>query len=485
MKQKIILYSMLLFLIVGGIPYFTGRLVENKFNELTKSLADNPDISLENLSYERHWRKGIAKTRVTIKGGLLKKLLEELGEELNTQDSNAHLQKPITLIFEHEVRYGPFVQLYDGNYQNWEFAQAVIYSKLHLSDEARAILEIETGQADFIKLKSEVSIDGEISIKLDGESIKAKDGDIEEVVWDGIHGQWRISQNLRKIEGSLTMPGFHFDVDGAIYRAKDLAFTTQSQHDINNKIWLTNGQLTVERLHISQASMPSIGFDNIKITAIVDNQSENDQMMLNSAMNVKVATIKIEDKEYGPLNYTFKIGNLSPQSFKTMMVLRNEMGVRAQKNLQKFGQWEKQVGQLLSTRPALSLENLILQTDKGHVKGNMHLEIGGQQAKDLRRLDLILGSLSANAHLSIPGPLLREFLQAYFTVAVQAERVNKEVALDANALEAEINQQIDITLSTWIQKNYISLKNEDYIMAMSLNGGQLIFNDNTMPLPKL
>jgi len=474
---------MLLFLIVGGIPYFTGRLVENKFNELTKSLADNPDISLENLSYERHWRKGIAKTRLTIDGGLLKKLVEELGEELNAQGSNTH--KPITLIFEHEVRYGPFVQLHDGNYQDWEFAQAIIYSKLYLTEEAKAVLEAEIGQTDFIKLKSEVSIDGEISIQLDGEPIKVKEGDTEEIVWEGIQGQWHISQDLRKIEGSLVMPGFHFDVDGAIYKAKNLAFTTLFQHDITNKIWLTNGRLTAKNVTIAQALMPTIGLDDIQIKSTIDNQPESEQIMLNSAMNVKVSSIKMEDKEYGPLNYTFKIGSLSPQSFKAMMVLRNEMGVRAQKNLQKFGQWEKQIGELLSTRPSLSLENLTLQTDKGHVKGNMHLEIGGQQAKDLRRLDLILGSLSANAHLTIPRTLLKEFLQAYFSAAIQAEYANKEVMLDADALEAEINQQIDITLSTWMQKNYISLKNEDYIMTMNLNGGKLIFNNNTMSLPKL
>ncbi len=476
---------MLLLLIVGGIPYFTGRLVENKFNELTKALADNPDITLENLSYERHWRKGVAKTRVTIEGGLLKKLLEELGEELNTSNSARNLHKPITIVLEHEIRYGPFVQLQDGNYQDWEFAQAVIYSKLHLTEAAKAVLEKELGQVDFIRLKSEVSIEGEISIQLDGEPIKTKEDGIEEVVWEGMKGKWYISQNLEKIEGSLLMPGFHFDVDGAIYHAKNLAFTTQSEHDIDNKIWLTNGQLTAKTLRINQQFVPTVSLENIKVTAIVNNQIEDNKMMLHSNMDVKVASIKVEDKVYGPLNYTIKIGNLSPRAFKAMMLLRNEMGVRAQKNLMKFGQWQNQVGELLSSRPVLSLENLLLQTDKGHVKGSMRFEIGGQQAQDLRRLDLVLGSLAAKAHLSIPRAVLREFLQAYFTVVVQAEQTNLGIELDEEALAAEITQQVEITLAAWKQKNYITLNDQDYIISLSLNGGQLIFNNSNVSLSPL
>ena len=485
MKRKIILYGMLLLIIVGGIPYFTGRLVENKFNQLTQALADNPDISLENLSYERHWRKGIAKTRVTVEGGLLKKLLEELGEELNTQGSAGNLHQPITIMLEHEVRYGPFVQLQDGNYGDWEFAQAIVYSKLYLSEEAKAILEAELGQVDFILLKSMISIDGEISIELEGQPIKIKEGDIEEVVWEGMQGEWHISQNLREIEGSLVMPGFHFDVDGAVYQAKDLVFATQSQHDVKNKIWLTDGHLRVKELLINQSSLPAFGLKDIKIKALVDNQIDNEQMLLNSKLQVKVGSIKMEDREYGPLSYTIKIGNLSPQSFKALMLLRNEMGVRAQKNLIKFGQWQNQVGQLLSTRPVLSLDRLILKTDKGQLTGNLHLEIGGQQAQDLRRLDLVLNSLSAQASLSIPRLLLHEFLESYFTVAIQAERAQTSIELDTRAQKEQINQQIDMTVSTWVQKNYISLKGEDYVLALSLNGGQLIFNENNVPLPHL
>lgn len=479
MKRRIFLYGLLLFIIVGGIPYFTGMLVENQFNQLTDSLADNPNITLQNISYERHWRHSIAKTRVTLEGGLLKKLMQELGEEVNNQKEFRN--RPITILLEHDIRHGPFVQLQDGNYKDWEFAQAIVYSKLSLTDEAKAILQKEVGFDDFIVLDSMVSIDGEISINLKGKPIKAKEGDAEHIVWQGIQGAWQINSDLTTIDGQLEMPGFHFDIDGANYQAKNMVFKSESLHKVEEKVWLTKGNLYAEKLIIKQHGVPDMIIDDAKMSARVD-VSLKQHNKLQSVMQCKIQTIKVDNNVYGPLTYTFRTDNLTTDAFKALMHIRNAMGVRANNSFLNFSQFQEQISEVLKSRPIFSLENLQLKTRQGPVLGAMQFAIGGPEAQSLGRIDLLLDSIAAKAKMSLPKAFVREILTSYYKTAIQANWQQEE-ALTAEKLKSEIKVQSDATITEWETKKYVIPTGDNYVITLGFEGGQLSFNNTLMPLP--
>src|SRR5690242_3582067 len=109
MIRKIVLYAILVVVIIGGLPYLTGILVENQFKDVISMLEeiDSVPASIKLIDYQRGWRKSTAKTQVTIY-------------------NNRNKQTQFVLMLEHDIRHGPFVQIRDNDYRDWHFARALI-----------------------------------------------------------------------------------------------------------------------------------------------------------------------------------------------------------------------------------------------------------------------------------------------------------------------------------------------------------------------
>lgn len=318
MKHKLILYGLLATLLIGGVPYITGMLAEQRFQDLTTSISRFESMDVTVLSYDRGWRKSKARTRITLNGGLLKRFIETLGEDTGAGSRQLRANQPLKVIVEHQITHGPFLTKEKGNYKDWLFAQGFIESRLVISDAAKQMLESEIGDKDFIVLQTLLNMDGNAFVNLIGKPIFVKQDNIEETVWGGIEAQWVFSNDLNNIEGVLRVPAFHFDTEKSEYMARDLMIRTKrKQDDRKSKVWSAHDLIECESITVKPHHQSSVTFEQIALIT----QSKVEKKNQSPITQLRVAKVDVGPTSYGALRFDGSILQHQPFRVKGTLAL--------------------------------------------------------------------------------------------------------------------------------------------------------------------
>ncbi|MCS5707741.1 YdgA family protein [Candidatus Berkiella cookevillensis] len=313
MKRKLFLYGLLVAVLVVGIPYFTGQMVKYRFHTFAQALSHPEHGVVTVLDYKSGWRKSYAKTRITLTNGMLKAFLDELGEESSKAPENFAMNRPLKIVLEHEIEHGPFVQKAKGNWKDWLFVQALIQSKLHLSEEAKALLEQEIGEKDFISVTTEISMDNDIHLSLQSKPISVTENNAEHTIWQGVEGIWHFTDDLKTMTGKMTIPGFYLETAGKEYWVEDLLLTYDSKHlsEVNatgNPIIKEDNKLFINKITARSKNQ------HMLILHSVAAENKSDQKTYNQ-FSLKVALLELDAHEYGALQLNASLQNSHIQHF--------------------------------------------------------------------------------------------------------------------------------------------------------------------------
>ena len=312
MKRKLLLYGLLILILVGGIPYITGMIAEQRFQELTHSLSSLDHLQITTLEYERGWLKSKAKSRIVMSGSLLTTFLQEVGQEAGANETRS--EQPIKVVLVHSLKHGPFIQKAKGNHKDWLFAQAQIHSSLSLTEEAKAVLEQEIGDKDFLLFNTVLTMGSDITIDLDGKPIQVLQDDTQETIWQGIQAKWNITEDLHSIQGHIAMPGFYFEKNQAIYQAENIVVKLDgnlNKTDIHSA-WQVHDKYEIGRLTVLNKNKPTLSLHGV----LVNKQPKAD------FVDLQVQNLEIADKTFG--SFEAKV-TFSPSTTKGQLRAKKEL----------------------------------------------------------------------------------------------------------------------------------------------------------------
>lgn len=308
MKQKLLLYGLLFFIVVIGVPYIMGMVTEQSFKEVSATLSSFDGFAVEVIEYERGIVSSKAKTRLTLTGGMIKKFLNVLEDEVSTSPPNKQAPKSLKVILDHDIRHGPFVRKEKGNFKDWLFVQGVLQSRLHLSDEAKKLLEEEMGENDFLQVATNISMDGDITIELVGKPIVVEEQDIEESVWQGIHAVWQISNNLQHIKGEVEIPGFYFDTEQSVYQGDGILLTTDRKAVKSKNMahkewaWKVKDKYIIDKLMIRPLKAKTLTMQGMFVS--LDSVKEN-----KGALKLNVDQVHLASDLHGEIQVVGTVSN--------------------------------------------------------------------------------------------------------------------------------------------------------------------------------
>jgi len=488
-RRKIVLYIALLAIIIGGAPYFTGYLVETKFKDVVKVTSEFGLLNITVLEYDRGWRKSYAKTRVTLRGKFLQKIVSAMEADVNNQEKgapNAALPQ-LSVVLEHEIRHGPFVQLKDKDYKDWLFALAAIHSKLFLTKENKEILISELGQTELFNLKGEITIEGVVHVALQGRPLTLKEADGKErMFWKGMQGKWQLSRDMKYLQGELLLPGFDFDWDGARYYGEEIAFKID-RFRTPEGLWLGKGTLGMQRLTIKEDQEPSPYLSIAGLLAGSVSDTENG--MLDSATNLRIEQIKYAGKTYGPINCAMTVKNIETYVAKIFLELVKKVSLSTEQGQQvDYKQVLKGlIPELLKTRPEITVEGMSVHTDQGDIKGFLNFAIGGPQANDINHPAQIIQSIAAKTNITFPKVFLRDVLTAQYTSNARAIKMVEAQQQGKTVTDEEITQQVskdvDASITAELAKGTLIEKDQNYVVEIQFQQGKLTINGKLIALP--
>ncbi|MFI4937168.1 MAG: YdgA family protein [Candidatus Berkiellales bacterium] len=483
-KRKVGLYIVLLAIIIGAAPYFTGYLVETKFQDVVKVTSEFEPLKVEVTEYQRGWRKSYAKTRVTLQGQYLEKLMLAI-EKNNPSKSSELKNQEMSIILEHEIRHGPFVQLQDNNYRDWRFALATIQSKLFLTEKAKEVLTSEFGSSELLNIDTQMSIEGDVQIKMQGKALKLKEPDGKEhVIWKGIQANWVLSRDMKRFQGDTFLPGFDFDWEGKHYFGENIIFKTERVKSPEG-LWLGKGTMTMQKMEVNQTPEQSLSIEGLSMGGVVG--AENS--MIDSSGSVNIEQIKYANRLWGPINLAFSTKNIDVHVAKSFGELSHQMQMATSaEEITYIQKMAALLPDLLKTRPEFNIENMTVHTDQGDIKGLLNLAIGGAAAYDLNNPQQIFQSIALKANVLFPKTLLREILISQYSK--KAEAIN-EAAKSSNLktssneeITATVGKSADEAISKQIQQGTLVEKDRNYLIEVELFQGHLKVNGKSMDLPQ-
>lgn len=313
MKRKLFLYGLLIAVLVLGVPYFTGQMAKYRFHTFAQTLSHPESGVVTVLNYQSGWRKSYAKTRITLTSGMLKAFLDELGQESSKVPEDFAMNRPLKIVLEHEIEHGPFVQREKGNWKDWLFVQALIHSKLYLSEEAKALLEQEIGEKDFISVTTEISMDNDIHLSLQSKPISVTENNSEHTIWQGVEGTWHFRDDLKTMIGKMTIPGFYFETAGKEYWVEDLLLIYDSKHlpEMNatgNPIIKKDNKFFINKITARSQNQHVLVLHSVTAENQLDEKEHNQ-------FSLKVASLELDAHEYGALQLDVSFQNAHIHDF--------------------------------------------------------------------------------------------------------------------------------------------------------------------------
>lgn len=478
MKRKIGIYILLIAIIVGAAPYLVGFLVENRFKDIVQAASELNSLSVTIVEYQRGWRQSHAKTRVTFHGDAIAKVASNF-------DSH---KDELSVMINHDIRHGPFVQLKDGDYTDWNFALANIKSDLLLTEEAKKQLIAVVGETDLLTMNSEIKIDGATKAHISGKELKINDGEQDHIFWKGLKGEWELSRDYKRIQGQLLMPGFeahiksnHAQGEVSIIQGADLVFKTE-RFRTADELWLGTIEMSMQSLQVNAATKPYFIMTGFAASGVTDTENG----MIESSGTLRIESIKVDDKAYGPANYAGSIKNLSPTVLKSLMDISKAMQTASAKEQEKYAQQLIALSpEFLKTRPLLQIDDLSLGTPQGEVKSNFSFAVGGPEAYDTQNMQQIIQSIEANGNVFLPKALFRDLLIYWLEVPLERTLRNKDPNVTKEVVAEQANKAANEMIQKEVQEGLWVDKGTTLTLAFTFKQGQLMVNGKPLDLMKL
>ncbi|MBS0286886.1 MAG: YdgA family protein [Proteobacteria bacterium] len=455
MKRTLAIYIVLIATLLGATPYLTGMLVEVKFNDVVHLISEIETIpaKINVIEYKRGWRTSIAKTEVVIysdRGGKLKEY---------------------RFLLNHDIRHGPFVQLTDNNYRDWQFARALIHSTLQLTQSGEKVLLDEIGHTNIFNINSEFAINGAVNIAVEGPELKIKEHEgTERVAFKGLSGKWTITSDMKHINGNLILPGMDFDLDQARFFLGNLQYLTELNYDPQG-VWPGKFHAKVEKFSVIMPNNNfSLTIDNLVTNGLINVQGTNTDLF----GDCQIQKLTFNDKEFGPIEYSNSLKHIDTQVFKSFIKLNHEIKTGQATHNSKVFQLMASLGpDFLKSRPEFSIDKLFVHTVNGDVQGVFYLALGGADI-NVSNLGQVMHSVLAKGEFTIPKLTLRELLIAQYSKSINATTEEQK---------AQSAQNADQIIGKWLADNMIVNKDNNYATTLEIKEGKISVNGQLIQVP--
>lgn len=481
-KSKIALYIALLAIIIGGAPYFTGYLVETKFQDVVRVLSDMDSTSVVIVKYDRGWRKSFAQTRVTFSGVYSDAFVDSLSS-LDPQQKNDLKAGGFSILLNHDIRHGPFVQVKDGDWSDWRFALATFHSQVFLTDAAKETLKQLIGHSTLIDINGEMTIEGAVNIAFKGAPLKWQAAGTEALNWKGMHGKWHLSRNMKHFKAEMMFPGITFESSNGNFSFDDVVIRND-QHRSQEGLWLGEVSGQIQTMAVTDKADPT---QNASFTSMtLGSQSDSKAGLVDGSGTITISQVSIAGKQFGPFTLVMSMKNIQAVFVKAVIEASKSLQDPANQPVvaQKL---MMMIPELLKHRPMFSIDNISLTTTEGELKANLNFAVGGPEITDINNVQQIVSSISAKANAVFPKLILQDILTQQYTqkanTANQLAAQSNQKQLTDEEITQQVAQQVQQSISQAVTEGYLIEKDNLYTAEWEFSQNQFKVNGKPMALP--
>lgn len=429
MKKIILLLALVIG--VGFIgPKIIGGIVESEYENIAQKLSENPNLEITERSFTSHWFSGEAITKIKFKDNT-----KELGD--------------IYLSIKEQLTFGPFA-----------YTNSTIYFGLAHSN-AKLNIETELADEEFIHkmnslLEQKLNISSVLTYRLNYETTAT----LDEITYEAEEGKAKIGKlysESKLIDGKKFNGFIHWDgltIDSAdkklLIGAAKIDF---DQAVINGDFYSESALFSGDFLMLLKV-ISVTDVNNNAIIAVDDlsfsGTSKVNNNLIDASVNYSIGQFVGQGQLLKNVNLAMEFNQFDS---KTMAEL-NQLFAKAQANPENMAQYTPELitkaSELLQYNPIVKVNDLSVETPNGSIKSNASLTVDNS-LYDVNNPMSIIGALTFNAKGYAPS-----------------------LYLTSLGLEGVVNM--------YVEQGLLLLDNEKLSFDASYEKGQLIVNENVIPL---
>ena len=473
MKKIFITFFVLVFLAlvaaIGGAPYWFGMETEKAYDAVLQAPANESAATLTPVSYDRGWFSSTVQTKIQYRG------------------------IPTVFMATSQVSHGPFPLSRILSDSQFTPVKSQIHSEIVVVADPRAS---ET-QA-WVQLPP-VTVDTVIAMNGSGESRLAypankKTTDAQSLSWQAGSGIITFDADMNKINVNLQMPEFMFkDVHQQI-TLKNVS-TDSSSYKSDSGYRLDNTHIKIGATDFvalpegDSPLKPAFTVNGLRISDVTTETGNN----LNLSFEYGFKDLHVVNQSFGPAQLKLEVRKLDRP---TLVAFGKTLGELFKQNLPAeqlgalaTGKMIDLLADLAKKSPELEITKFGLTTSDGEIQGKAKLAVDGSNLNVRENPMLLVGALSGEGEISLPGALVETIVKKQVQNEIEALKVSGKLKpAEVEKLTPQKESDIaDKVLPQRVQAFAAKFKmvptDSRFQINASFNHGQLLVNNQPFKMP--
>ena len=468
MKKLILLSILIISVAAAAIPQIIGAKVEDTFRIEHEEAAKDASLSgvdIELIDYQRSYLDATATTRISF-----------------AFPDSKDIKKQQTISFDmlHKISHMPQID---------EQVIASVDSELILSDEINTKLDqLFKGQSPLV-IKTRIFFDGHQDGTINSPDAKGQiGGDNKDIAidWQGINGSLWQSAERDNITFNVNLPGITMSPIKAQAITPDgenndtmsfheLSYSGKMQRSTNG-MWLGDfeGRIASIALDVKKEETPFSMLIN-KI-GIKGNQSESNGL-INGGGAITAKSININGFMLSNAVYDIAIENIDADAVVAWQKTAGKLMQGKVDPVKGLEPLAKYIPALFNAHPAIHIKNLSVDSPMGHIAFKLNTRVTGKwDDLMLQNPTLIVPLLKIDLDADLPKAIVVSGLKKQIRSAMMQQATLSGTEIDAEKIEATVNQVVEQQLSGIITQGFIK-ENETQLQShIVFDAGKLTVN---------
>ncbi|CEG55626.1 DUF945 family protein [Legionella fallonii] len=319
------------------------------------------------------------------------------------------------------------------------------------------------------------------------------DADSVDFSWQGLSATLGTSSSLNNLFGDFTMYGLNAAAGNVTFQLGTIADEFNFIH-ASNGLWPGKNHFSLLSAAMSQGDQKQFELDGVDLVS----SSDVTEGLLSFDFNLSVNKLLVDNKTYGPGIFKLSVRNLEADA----MARINKRALSAvqsnQSSVLLVPELLSNVPLLLSKGSELALSTAV-DLPEGKITGDFKLALPKMDVSDPSQL---LQKASGSGQFKAPIAVVKELMMVLLknskqeNTATQSSSASPDstatrlppissVTNTATNSDAEMQKQVDKLLQSLIEKGYIKVEGNTYVVNLKIENQQIFVNGQQFDVNKL
>ncbi|KTD56820.1 putative virulence protein [Legionella santicrucis] len=297
--------------------------------------------------------------------------------------------------------------------------------------------------------------------------------------WMGLNALLRLSSDIDNLDSYLKFYGIDGSGNNSVFKIGTLTYTFNSKR-IQEWLWVGQSHFNISSISVTSNNQNILDLKEFDFILSSDVTNE----ILNFDCKLSLQKLLANNQNYSPAILKLSLKNLDPEVMAKLNKQTFSMLQNSDSHLVALG-LATELPKLLSKGPILELSEMTINLPEGKIVGNFKISLPQTKINDLSKA---MQQAQGQGYFKAPITIVKELMASSIksNLSQQAEQTSQNPSTlpqspanptsIATDLDEEAKNQTNQILQNLVEKDFLKIKDKDYILQFKLENQQLIVN---------